>query len=163
MHTPRPAALVPFSTLFLLLACSDSPISPEAGSPTPEVVAVPNTATASLSAAPGGDTFVQVLTLVNPCTGQPDLVTITGIIWVLHDDRGTLVWRGQSSITTASGFHGRQTRTVVENKNIFKVSLNTMLADGAGARIRTRFVLLVDLATGTVRVQQAGGAVCLGA
>lgn len=161
MRPPRPTLSVPLSTLLVLLACSDSTTSPEIVPPPEEARLAPHEAMASLSAAPGGVPFVEELAAMNPCTGQPDLITITGIFWILHDRNGHVLWRSQSVITTAEGFQGRRAQTVLENRNVFKVSLNAMLSDRSGQRFRVHFILVVDLATGTVRVMHSGG-VCLG-
>lgn len=163
MRAPRPAVSAGLSTLLALFACSDGATSPDLVAPSEELLQAPHGATASLSAAPGGVPFTQHLTgQTNPCTGELEDVTITGTFWVLHSDGNTFVWRSQSTVTSTGGFYGRKTDSVVENRNVFKLSLNVMVAHPSGQRFRIHFIQLVDLTTGEIRVLQASGAVCLG-
>ena len=111
-------------------------------------------------AAPIAIPFFQVLGFLNPCTGLQDTATITGTLWI-HP--GAAVVRQRIRATTSGGFEGEQTRTIVENGHVFKVSTNAMLAHASGQRLRLHFVQVVDLSAGIVRVQQGGGGpVCIG-
>jgi hypothetical protein len=101
--------------------------------------------------------FQQVVPLVNPCTGQAETATIAGIMWT----HARSVVRAISMVTTSSGFEGERHRTIVGNGNTFKLSLNAMLANDGGDRIRFQFILVVDERTGAVRVQRGGAPTCV--
>lgn len=155
MSAPRLVCAVTLPVLIVLIACSDGPVSPmDQASPAtpPDPV---------FFSAPSAVPFVGVLHFINPCSGLNDTATITGTLWI-HERDGRLVVRSKSTIVTSSGFQGGRTRTIVVNGNNFKVSLNAMLTNDAGQRIRIHFVQIVDLSTGTVRVQKGGGPTCVG-
>jgi hypothetical protein len=98
---------------------------------------------------------------VNPCTGGTHTVTITGTTSV-HDHNGRIVATSDRTITTSpTGFVGHGTDTNVVNGQVEMFRLTDILTNASGDRIRARFVLIVDLSTGTVR--GAGGPpTCLG-
>jgi hypothetical protein len=98
---------------------------------------------------------------VNPCTGLIHTVTITGTTFV-HDHDGRIVANSQRTITTSpTGFVGHGTDSYVLNGQVEMFRLSDVLTNSAGDRIRARFAIVVDLASGTVRVQN-GKLTCLG-
>ena len=98
---------------------------------------------------------------VNPCTGGVHTVTIAGATRV-HDHDGHVVATSERTITTSpTGFVGRGTDTYGLNGKVEMFRLADILTNPSGDRIRARFVIVVDLATGTVRVAK-GELTCLG-
>ena len=95
---------------------------------------------------------------LNPCSRLDHTVTITGTAWI-HDHHGRQVIRFDRTSSTSSGFHGRGTVTFVSNGNIEKISLNDMLIDESGARIRPHFIGVFDLSTVPATVRVSRGAV----
>ncbi|MGH3102677.1 MAG: hypothetical protein ACRDN6_01090 [Gaiellaceae bacterium] len=98
---------------------------------------------------------------VNPCTGDIHTVTIAGSTFVhFHGDR--IVAYSQRTITTSpTGFVGHGTDSYVLNGQVEMFRLTDILTNPSGDRIRARFLIVVDLSTGTVRVVK-GGLTCLG-
>jgi len=97
---------------------------------------------------------------VNPCTGTPMTVTFVGTAYVhFHDDR--VVARAQRTITTSDGFVGHGTDNFVDNGQVIMNRLTDIMTNASGDRFRARFVFVLDLSTGTVRVDK-GGLTCLG-
>ena len=97
---------------------------------------------------------------VNPCTGTPMTVTFVGTAYVhLHGDR--VVARAQRTITTSDGFVGHGTDNFVDNGQVIMNRLTDIMTNASGDRFRARFVFVLDLSTGTVRVDR-GGLTCLG-
>jgi hypothetical protein len=98
---------------------------------------------------------------VNPCTGLIHTVTITGTTSV-HDHDGRIVAHSERTITTSpTGFVGHGTDSYVLNGQVEMFRLGDILTNPSGDRIRARFVIVVDLSTGTVRVEK-GELTCLG-
>ncbi len=97
---------------------------------------------------------------VNPCSGLIHTVTFTGTAWIQETDGRTVV-REKRTITTSSGFLGRGSDTFVDNGNIQKLTLNDMLTNGSGDRIKAQFIMVFDLSTATVQVLR-GGLTCVG-
>jgi hypothetical protein len=98
---------------------------------------------------------------VNPCTGDIHTVTIAGTTLV-HDHDGRIVAHSQRTITTSpTGFVGHGTDSYVLNGQVEMFRLTDILTSPSGDRIRARAVIVVDLSTGTVRVEK-GGLTCLG-
>jgi hypothetical protein len=98
---------------------------------------------------------------VNPCTGDIHTVTIAGSTFVhLHGERENS--HSERTITTSpTGFVGHGTDTFVANGQVLMLRLADILTNPSGERIRARFVLVIDLSTGTVRVEK-GELTCLG-
>ena len=97
---------------------------------------------------------------VNPCTGTPMTVTFVGTAYVhFHGDR--VVARAQRTITTSDGFVGHGTDNFVDNGQVIMNRLTDIMTHASGDRFRARFVFVLDLSTGTVRVDK-GGLTCLG-
>jgi hypothetical protein len=98
---------------------------------------------------------------VNPCTGLTHTVTIAGTTFV-HDHDGRIVAHSERTITTSpTGFVGHGTDSYVLNGQVEMFRLTDLLTNPSGDRIRARFVIVVDLSTGTVRVAK-GELTCLG-
>jgi len=91
---------------------------------------------------------------VNPCTGNPMTVTFVGTAYV-HFHGSRIVGRSQRTITTSDGFVGHGTDSFVDNGQVFKFTQTDILANASsGDRFRARTVFVVDLSTGTVRVDR---------
>ena len=89
---------------------------------------------------------------VNPCTGDIHTVTIAGTSFV-HDHDGRIVAHSERTITTSpTGFVGHGTDSNVLNGQVEMFRLADILTNPSGDRIRARFVIVIDLSTGTVRV-----------
>lgn len=98
---------------------------------------------------------------VNPCTGGIHTVTIAGTTFV-HSHDGRTVARSERTITTSpTGFVGHGTDSSVENGQVVMFRLADVLTNAGGDRVRARFVLVLDAATGSTKVLQ-GGLTCLG-
>jgi hypothetical protein len=102
------------------------------------------------------DTFFDL----NPCTGNVHQVTLS-VTFLVHFHEGATVARGVRTLTTSSGFVGRGTSSFVENGNVEVFRFTDLLADGSGNRIRAKGVFVLDLSSGTVRVD-AFELTCLG-
>ena len=97
---------------------------------------------------------------VNPCTGTPMTVTFVGTAYVhFHGDR--VVARAQRTITTSDGFVGHGTDNFVDNGQVIMNRLTDIMTNASGDRFRARGVFVLDLSTGTVRVDK-GELTCLG-
>lgn len=111
--------------------------------------------------APTAFPFEFVFDDVNPCTGLTHTVTIAGTTYV-HDHDGRVVARSERTITTSpTGFVGHGTDSNVLNGQVELFRLADILTNPSGDRIRARFVILVDLSTGTAKVEK-GALTCLG-
>ncbi|MFL5496504.1 MAG: hypothetical protein ACJ8DC_19115 [Gemmatimonadales bacterium] len=103
---------------------------------------------------------------VNPCSGLVITVTFTGTARIVEHN-GHVVVHERRTISTSDGFEGRGTDTFVDNGNIQKFTLNDMLTNESGDRIRAHLLLVIDLSTTppTVRVMKGtfGGTICVGA
>ena len=98
---------------------------------------------------------------VNPCTGDIHTVTIAGTTSV-HEHDGRIVAYSQRTITTSpTGFVGHGTDSYVLNGQTEMFRLTDILTNPSGDRFRARFVIVIDLSTGTVRVF-TGDFTCLG-
>jgi hypothetical protein len=99
---------------------------------------------------------------VNPCTGLIHTVTITETFFA-HFHDGRVHGHSERTITTSpTGFVGHGTDSFVDNGQIIKFTQTDILTNASGDRIRARFVFVLDLSTGTVRVQQFEPPTCLG-
>lgn len=95
------------------------------------------------------ETFVDV----DPCTGQLQEVTIE-VTFVVHFHDGVTVARGVRTITTSGGYAGRGTSSFVENGNVEIFRFTDLLTDGSGNRLRAKGLFVVDLASGSIRVER---------
>jgi predicted RNA-binding protein with TRAM domain len=98
---------------------------------------------------------------VNPCTGDIHTVTIEGTTSV-HEHDGRMIAYSDRTITTSpTGFVGHGTDTEVDNGQVFVFRLADIATNPSGDRFRAEFVIVVDLSTGTTRVER-GELTCLG-
>jgi hypothetical protein len=87
-------------------------------------------------------------------------VTFVGTTFVhFHDSR--VVGRAERTITTSDGFVGHGTDSFVDNGQILMFRLTDILTNASGDRFRARGVFVLDVSTGTARVDR-GGLTCLG-
>jgi hypothetical protein len=111
--------------------------------------------------APTEIPFEFVFDDVNPCTGDIHTVTIAGTTSV-HNHDGRIVAYSERTITTSpTGFVGHGTDTYVLNGQVEMFRLADIATNSSGDRFRARFVILVDLSSGTVKVV-TGELTCLG-
>ena len=90
---------------------------------------------------------------VNPCTGDPMTVTFVGTAFVhFHDSR--IVVHAERTITTSDGFVGHGTDSFVDNGQVVMFRIHDMMANASGDRFRARGVFVLDISTGTVRVER---------
>ena len=104
--------------------------------------------------------ILDVFADVNPCTDTPMTVTFTGTFFV-HSHGSREVVRAQRTITTSDGFVGHGTDSFVDNGQILVFRLTDILTNASGDRFRARSVFVLDLSTGTARVDR-GELTCLG-
>ena len=98
---------------------------------------------------------------VNPCTGLTHTVTITGTTSV-HNHDGRIVATSERTITTSpTGFVGHGTDSYVLNGEVEVFRLNDIATSPSGDRFRAGFLVVLDLSSGTVRVEK-GELTCLG-
>jgi hypothetical protein len=90
---------------------------------------------------------------VNPCTGTPMTVTFVGTVLV-HDHDSRVVAIAHRTITTSDGFVGHGTDSFVENGQVVMARLTDVMTNASGDRFRARGVFVVDVSTGTVRVER---------
>jgi hypothetical protein len=96
---------------------------------------------------------------VNPCTGEDMTVTFVGTAFVhFHDSR--IVVHAERTITTSDGFVGHGTDTFVDNGQVARFSQADIMTNASGDRFLARSVFVLDLSTGTVRVER-GELTCL--
>jgi len=116
------------------------------------VVALTLAAPASAD-APTEIPFEFVFDDVNPCTGDMHTVTITGTTSI-HNHDGRIVAYSKRTITTSpTGFVGHGTDTYVLNSQVEMFRLADIAMNPSGDRFRARFVLVIDVSTGTVRAE----------
>lgn len=98
---------------------------------------------------------------VNPCTGDPNTVTIATTAFVHEHGSGEIV-RGDRTITTSDGFVGHGTDTFVDNGQVVIYRQTDILTNASGDKIRARVVFVLELSSETVRVENFE-LTCLGA
>jgi hypothetical protein len=121
------------------------------------VVAAPAGADPPAQFGPFEETFDDV----NPCTGLVHTVTIA-VTFSVHSHDGRTEAHGDRTLSTSSGFFGKGTSSFVDNGQIEMFRLTDILSSDSGDRIRANSVFVVDLSTGTVRVDRFE-LTCLGA
>jgi hypothetical protein len=91
---------------------------------------------------------------VNPCTGNAMTVTFVGTAYV-HNHDGRIVARAERTITTSDGFVGHGTDNFVDNGQVIRLRQTDIMTNAvSGDRFRARGVLVIDVSTGTVRVER---------
>jgi hypothetical protein len=111
------------------------------------LVAAPASADPPTQVGPFEETFEDV----NPCTGLLQTGTLV-VTFYVHSQNGRIVARGDRTLSTSSGFVGTGTSSYVLNGEIEMFRFTDILSNDAGDRIRARSVVVVDLSTGTLRV-----------
>jgi hypothetical protein len=96
---------------------------------------------------------------VNPCTGEDMTVTFVGTAFV-HFHGSRIVARTERTITTSDGFAGHGTDTFVDNGQVVRFSQADIMTNASGDLFLARSVFVLDLSTGTVRVER-GGLTCI--
>ena len=110
--------------------------------------------------APTEFPILDVFEDVNPCTGDPMTVTFVGTTFI-HEHGSRVLGRAERTITTSDGFVGHGTDSFVDNGQILVFRLTDILTNPSGDRIRARGLFVLDLSTGTARVDR-GELTCLG-
>ena len=110
--------------------------------------------------APTEFPILDVFEDVNPCTGNPMTVTFVGTTFI-HEHGSRVLGRAERTITTSDGFVGRGTDSFVDNGQILVFRLTDILTNPSGDRFRAQSVFVLDLSTGTARVDM-GELTCLG-
>ena len=90
---------------------------------------------------------------VNPCTGNPMIVTFSGTGFV-HEHGSRIVLRTQRTITTSDGFVGHGTDSFVDNGQVLAGRITDIMTNASGDRFRARGVFVLDLNTDAVRVDK---------
>jgi hypothetical protein len=111
------------------------------------LVAAPASADPPTQIGPLTETFADV----NPCTGLAQTGTLV-VTFYVHSQGGGIVARGERTLSTSSGFVGTGTSSYVLNGEIEMFRFTDILSNGAGDRIGARSVVVVDLSTGTARI-----------
>jgi hypothetical protein len=104
--------------------------------------------------------FEETFDDVSPCTGLVHTVTIAATFSV-HSHNGRIVAHGDRALSTSSGFSGGGISSFVDNGQIEMFRFTDILSNDSGDRIRANGVFVVDLSTGTVRIDKFE-LVCLG-
>ena len=117
-------------------------------------------AAAAAADAPMEFPILDVFEDVNPCTGDLMTVTFVGTTFI-HEHGSRVLGRAERTITTSDGFVGHGTDSFVDNGQILVFRLTDILTNPSGDRFRARAVFVLDLSTGTARVDR-GGLTCLG-
>jgi hypothetical protein len=98
--------------------------------------------------------FEDVFPDVNPCTGDTMTVTIAGTFFV-HFHDGRRVVRSERTITTSDGSVGHGTESFVANGQIVMDRFTDIMTNTSGGyHFRARGVFVLDISTGTVRVER---------
>jgi hypothetical protein len=98
--------------------------------------------------------FEDVFPDVNPCTGDIMTVTIAGTFFV-HSHDGRRVARSERTITTSDGSVGHGTESFVANGQIAVDRFTDIMTNASGGyHFRARGVFVLDVSTGTVRVDR---------
>lgn len=146
-----------FALSFLLVGCGDAtPTDPAPdrgqGSADARGNALNPTARADAPTpaidAPGAPTpihFSNTFPGQDACTGEPQVVTISGVIWLHELSGGVRLLRWERTITTDTGYEGRGVRTVVDNGNVFKLTNNDVVSHPDGRKFLAHGVMVLDL------------------
>ena len=97
--------------------------------------------------------FVEAFEDENPCNGLVHTVTIA-TTFAVHSHDGRFVAHGDRALSTSSGFLGKGASSFVDNGQIEMFRFTDILSNDSGDRIRANGVFVVDLSTGTVRVDK---------
>jgi hypothetical protein len=97
--------------------------------------------------------FQETFTLVNPCTGLDETVTVTGVFYVYERGVHGISHRLDRALETSSGFTGHGSEISIDHDSIFHVQ--DQLTNGAGQHMFAQFLFVQD-AQGRPRVFQFG-------
>jgi hypothetical protein len=97
--------------------------------------------------------FTDTFRDVDPCTGRTHTVTIVQTFFV-HEHGDRFIGKGVSTISTSSGYVGRGHSSFVVNGNVEAGRFTDILTRPSGARIRAQGVAVIDVRSGTVRVER---------
>jgi hypothetical protein len=97
---------------------------------------------------------------VNPCTGNIMTVTFVGTAFV-HEHGSRIVVNAERTITTSDGFSGHGRDTFVDNGQVLMFRQTDVMANSSGDRFLAQGLFVLDLTTGTVRIE-GGELTCLG-
>jgi hypothetical protein len=103
--------------------------------------------------------ILDVFSDVNPCTGDEMTVTFVGTAFV-HFHGSRIVVRAERTITTSDGFAGHGTDSFVDNGQVVTFRMADIMKNASGNLFLARFVFVLDVSTGTVRVER-GGLTCI--
>lgn len=102
---------------------------------------------------PSTFTFSKVLEYTNPCTDEVHDYTYT--VEAREHDHESIVGVGRSTIETADGYVGSGPDPIVANSKFFLGHSTYILTnEDTGSKVRTHYVVKVDLATGEVIMEQ---------
>lgn len=105
--------------------------------------------------------FFEQLDDMNPCSGLPNTVTISGMVRVIDQD-GREAMHSEREISTSAGFAGRGASTDVINDRNEMFRLPDMVTNESGARFRAQFRIVADPTTEEVRtIREAPTLTCL--
>ena len=103
---------------------------------------------------PTSASFEETFPDVNPCTGDPMMVTIRIAIFE-HSHGSRVVGRGERTITTDDGSVGRGTESFVDNGQIVKYNFTDIMTNALGGyRFRAAGGFVFHIATDTLRVDR---------
>jgi hypothetical protein len=102
---------------------------------------------------PAESSFEFVFDDVNPCTGDMHTVTVTGTTSIHKHDGRVVAYSDRTITTSPTGFVGHGTDTYVLNSEVEMFRLADIATSPSGDRFMARFVLVIDLSTGTVRAE----------
>jgi hypothetical protein len=97
--------------------------------------------------------FVEVFDDVNPCTEGIHTVTIS-VTEFVHVHGSRVLAPQQRTITTSNGFIGRGSGIFLMNGQTLLLRASDILENDAADRILAQFVLVIDLASDTLRVDK---------
>ena len=102
---------------------------------------------------PATFTFSKVLEYTNPCTGEVHDYTYT--VEARDHDHDSIVGVGRSTIETDDGYVGSGPDPIVANSSFFLGHSTYILTnEETGSKVRTHYIVKVDLATGDVLLER---------
>ena len=104
------------------------------------VLAVPAAADPPIEAASANE-----LDRVNPCTGEPNVVTLTGTARIHPGHPNNFVARTTWAITTSDGYTGSGVENMVLTKSIARAHLTLRLSNGEGSRYHIISTLVFNI------------------
>ena len=148
----------------VLLACGREPLASHTNA-TPSLgasTAQPSySATSASTNAPVAFPFEVTFDDINPCTGLVHTVTVSGTSYVQILDNGLISIHTDRTITTSpTGFAGHGTESFTWNSQLIRDMQSDILTNASGDRIKVQIVELLDLSSGTLRIEE-GGVKCL--